>query len=248
MLFDSEQAIDVVSRKVFGEHPDAEIKEYLEIEIVAPTERMQALRKANDLEESVSTFLREVFCRIQTLAKKGHKLPSDFEVCHNFESGEDYPDNDYGKESHFGCLNCTETIRLIDMTPTSLYEKYHGDWEKAFPQKRYIDPKLVNSRAKPASNKSNLFEAVANFGHHSAGIELVEVNFDNAESYLNDRVLFFFHRLREIDSTSIQTILTEATSAKKKHDKENQERLKKNYEKEDQERVDAVIAFFSREH
>lgn len=248
ILSDSEQSLDVVARKVFHEHPDAEIKGFYEIEIVAPTERMQEFRKTNDLDKTISMFHSEMVFRLKDLVKAGHGLPSGFEICPGFKPEEGVESSNWDEEYHFNCLNCTDTIKLVDMTKKDLYDKYYEDWEKVFPHKGWIDPKLVNNRANLAKNESNLFEAVANFGHHSSGIDLVEIDFENIESYLNDRILFFFHRIREIDSSELQKVLTESNLAMKKENEEREENRIKEYEREDKEKIDAVIAFFAKAH
>lgn len=238
-----------VAERVFDEEPFAEIKAFLEIEIVAPSRRINILAAKHDHEERVGLFHMEIVCHLRDAVEAGKMLPSPFVLCTEWDPDESVDVDDWARERHYGCQNCRDTIRLVGMTTSAFYDRYQGAWYKKNPKKEFVDPKRMPSRAHPADSDEPLWYAHADFGHHAGGVSLSEVDPEEyASSYrptfLSERVMFFFKKLRDLDPWSLQEVLSKKKVAiVKEREFEEKERIAKR-KSEEREKIAEVIAFF----
>ena len=253
VLAPTERSLRAAAQRVFDEHSDAEIKAYCEIEVVAPSARMCILAAEHTLRETIDSFHGEVVFRVREAVGAGRALPPQFALCTGYQSVEEQDDETgagqkWAAETHYDCRHCRETIVLVGMTPAQLYARYHAAWRKVHPKPKHRDPKHVLSRATSARDGEPLWIACAQFGHHSSGIALDEVDWEamklHRTSALSDRVLFFFRRGRDLDPTALQESLDQVKdAAEARHTRHEQER-RDEFERDTRERIETTIAFF----
>jgi hypothetical protein len=253
VLATTERSLRATAQRVFDEHSDADIKAYCEIEVVAPSAHMVALAAKHTLRESIDSFHQEVVFRVREAVGAGRPLPPQFALCTGYESVEEQDDETgagqkWAAETHYDCRHCKETIVLVGMTPDELYARYHAAWQKAHPKPGHHDPKHVLSRATPARDGEPLWIACADFGHHSSGIALDEVDLEASESHrtaaLSDRVLFFFRRGRDLDPTALQETLDKIKGAAEARHTRYEEERRAQRDRETNDQIEATIAFF----
>ena len=252
VLAPTEPGLQAVATRVFQKHPDAEIKAFAEIEIVGPSARLCALSELHDARDRIATFHHELVWRLREAVTAGRDLPAPFAVCTNYEPEEEVEGDGHeawARETHYGCLHCKERIRLVGLTPADLYAQYHAAWYAANPSRAHEDRRLVPSRAPAADDHEHLWFAEANFSDHSGGVVLTEMLLDEAETYrprcLSDRVMFFFRRLRDLDSSAMQKALDEATATRNlRHETRERERVEER-EREERQRIDSTLGFFT---
>lgn len=209
ILARTQDGIISTAKSVFKKHTDAEIKAYIEIDIVAPSELMHKQAKEAAIQERIDSLYFEVIHRLRFAIASGKNLPKQFAICTKYNPGK----HDRGrKEStdteHYSCKSCSNRIKLArGMTKEKLYNQYNDEWSKAFPVKQYTNPKHVLSCAEPVQDTKGLYFVEGCFGHHCTGLVLEKAKErDFPPSYLNDP-LFFYHKIRELDSTDIQSML-----------------------------------------
>ena len=244
------------AKTVFAKHDDAEIRDYCAIEVVGPSEEMVREARRFDMREEIDTFHHVMISRVRDLLKAGRPLPPPFEVCKTYrpdapedDDSDDYK-NEWAVESHYGCRDCKDKIRLVGLTPAELHEKFYKAWEAAHPSPSYSNPKLVPSRARPAVDRAPLWYAEASFGDHHAGISLAKVDYNEFDSnmrpsFLEDRVLFFFRRGVDLDKTGLEAYVADMKASRhaRRHLRENERILKRRQEEEDD--LNATYHFFA---
>jgi len=252
ILAPTERSLRDVSVRVFARHPDAEIKDYCEVEIVAPSARLCALAAESAQHARVANFHEEIVHRMGAVLKAGKELPPPFERCTNYEpedpSEADGDQKEWEQSTHYDCRHCRHTIRLVGMTPVELYDRYSELWRQAYPLREHADPRRVLSRAVSASDDERIWCAVAAFGPHASGVSLNEVDMQDAvrcfPSSLSDSALFFFRRRRVLDSTAMTTAL-EAAMAEHKARREQRERDERaEYERKVRQEIENTLWFF----
>jgi len=253
VLARSESAMRVAAQRVFHKHPYASLRDYLDIEIVAPSLRLCALAAEHTRRDQVESFRMEMAWRMREAQAAGRVLPAPFSVCASYEPDEELSgadEDDWAKRSHYSCRHCKEGI-VLAMTPEELHARYAEAWRvRQTPKPPHrADRRRVASRARVAADDEPLCFANAVFGHHASGIVLGEVDLAAAEeyrpSYLSERALFFYRLLSKPDSSHLQAILDaerDAWDAAHKHDEEEGRRER---EREEQERIDTIISFFT---
>lgn len=257
VIAESEQSLLSVSKRVFADNPDAEIKAMWEIEIVAPSERFETLAKECARLEGIAFFHMSACHRVQDVMEAGLPIPPPFALCEEFaRSEDDAPADSWARETHFCCINCNSRIRLVGMTPEELHARYAEEWYALYPDERphVFDQKKMKSRAPLAKDDDDLWYACSIFGHHASGIELREVDVEK-DVYLVDRnvltpncfsadLMFFFKKLRELDRSEAEAVLAaESDKAKKQRDELEQSR-RKEFEREKRERNESIVRFF----
>jgi hypothetical protein len=238
ILARTEKGIQQVADQVFQKHWDAEIKGYWEIDIVAPSDKMQ-----QDLKNDIYDLHFEIIDRLRDLVEAGETLPSIFSICNSYElEEEDKEDVDvedgWAYQRHY---LCKQTIKS-SLSKEELYAKYHQAWREQFPIEQYIDPKLVISRAKPVQDEKELFYAdISSFGDHGQGIVLQK--FDPENPCYKDN-LFWFHRVREMDHSFFSAVLAQ----KQQDQKEEREKVwaenEAAYEMIEREQIKKVLSIF----
>lgn len=207
ILNTNESSLQFVAEKVFQEHTDAEIKAYWEIDIVAPSEQMQQAAAKEKHRDEINLFHTILIAQLRDLLEAKETLPSLFQVCTSYEvEEEDNEPSEWGRERHYGCKNCSETI-CCSLSKEELHAKYYQAWREKFPThfSSYINPKSVVSRADLAKDGEELFYAdTSSFGHHGQGVELKQ--FDPEYPCYTDN-LFWFRKVKELDHSSFSSAL-----------------------------------------
>lgn len=258
VLATTRASFDTVVKRVIDQNSDAEIKAMCEIEIVGPSKSLSTLAAEHRFRERVNHLYTEVSYRMGKALKAGLPIPKPFEQCLEYAPEEALEESDqesdqWARENHYSCIHCRDRIKLTGTTPVDLYMRHHERWFEIHPRKSYVDPKRVISRAVPAEDGSPLWYAHADFGHHSSGVDLAQVPDSTSEYqpayltplHLSDRVMFFFRRLRELDSSPLVATLAarkaDDEAAREEHNK--QETIRR--EREDHEEIRAIIDFFT---
>jgi hypothetical protein len=259
VLAPTEQGTRAIARRVFEEHPDAEIRAYCEIEVVGPPRRLHVLAESHALREAIDMFHREVVSLMRDAVKEGRSLPPPFEVCERYEIDKDEEDDETGsadewsRSVHYGCKHCMETIRMVGLTPAELWALHHEAWQKLpFAWKRGTarrDLKRQPHRGPAGVDGEPLWSACAEFGDHAAGIALAEVDWEGVEQYsvscLTDRLLFFFRRGPELDPGPLQQMLDEEKARWKALREQQEQQRMAEREQEDRQRLDEGLSFFA---
>jgi hypothetical protein len=232
--------------RLFEKHTDAEIKDYCEIEIVAPSLGMQERNAARQLAERVFMFHHEVASALHDVVAAGHALPPFFAPCETYvPCGDDADPDEWAREKHYDCQFCVEKIKLVGMTPEGMYSRWYEPWREAHHTPQHVDVKKVLSRAVPVADAGEpaLFYARHAFGPHNAGIELAPWE----EHSLGNDVLFFFRRGRDLDRTSLQAVCDGAkASAERWHEEWEADRIAARVRFE-REAIETTLVFFKKE-
>jgi hypothetical protein len=252
------QALLDVARGVFEMEPNAKTKAILEIEFVAPSDRMNQIAAKYDYQDRVESLFHDFMSRITEAASAGLAVPPPFYVCEKYEPEEEAKeDDDWMEDCHYSCTNCTSKIRLVGMTKEDLYVNFYDDWSATKPHENYPkrkgQPSRVVSCARKASDDEPLWYARANFGHHQGGVELHEVSLADVEedrpSCLVESTLFFFRLLEPVDSALVQQVssISEAAQLTKKADDERREDVRRKAMKNERiSRIVVALDFFNR--
>lgn len=251
VLAKTEDHVLDIAIRVFEKHPDAEIKSYLEAEIVGPSKLYGTQAEAFALRDRIENFRVEILCGLHNVLEAGKSLPPQFEACETYEPEDEQERDEWVQRTHYSCKNCFEKIKMPGMTKEQLYEKYSEAWRKAFPRDRYVDQGLVLSQAEVAKDDEELYFANTAFGHHSSGIELnkidhekIDPKIDYRPSYLSGNAIFFFRKIRDVDSKGLQELLDQQKKmVEERKEKQEKSRISKR-EREEQEKIEAVLAFF----
>ena len=252
------QALLDVAKGVFKKEPSAKTKAILEIEFVAPSDRMNEIAAKYDQQDRVESLFHDFMSRMTEAASAGLAVPPPFYVCEKYEPEQEAEeDGDWMEDCHYSCINCTSKIRLVGMTKEDLYENFYDDWSATNPRENYSkkkgQPSRVVSNAEKASDSEPLWYARANFGHHQGGVELHEVDLTGCESdrpsCLIERTLFFFRLLDPVDSTLTQQVsaISEAAWLADQQDEKNREdKQRKVIKNERFTRIAVALDFFNR--
>jgi hypothetical protein len=260
----SRNALLATACRVFHDNPDAEIKDALDVEIVAPSKRLEQLAVICIRREEVFNFHYMVCVHVDAAGKAGFSLPSPFARCETFESGdeESSPDS-WARDNHFGCRHCRARVRLVGLTPEELFDRYAADWAEVRPGRapdvrvhRQAGAMRYVSHAEPARDDEPLWWVRKNFGHHAGGVEFEEVNIDAGvttdhgytPACLTGDAMFFFRRLGEVDQATRagidRVLLAKKKASEEKYEKSVKERHE-DREKEERSGHEAIVRFFA---
>jgi hypothetical protein len=211
VLARTERSLLAAAKRVFDAHPDAEIRGYSEIDIVAPPKRLEALIVEEKRRERVRFFHLEVACRVRELADAGRDLPPMFARCTKYEP-KDASDaqHEVYTERHYDCRHCIEGICLVGVTPDEFCERYYATWTatQALVKPTPQQSKRLPSRAPRTRDAPHLHYAYPMFGPHSSGVEFDKIVGKRTPSH--DEVLFFFRTLRSPDLAPLEALRAEA--------------------------------------
>lgn len=250
ILARSEESLNSVAMSVFNRHTDARIDAYQLIEIVAPPTLFGQLSEEYDRKEDVEVFLNLMCYKINVAHERGESLPLPFEKCNDYdESGEG--EEGEGDTQHYNCGKCKYKIKLT-ITPEELFDRYSERWYALYPERQWRKETRTLSKGRPAELSEKLQCALADFGHHSSGIFLQEVDVTTHENnyrppHLTDRVIFFYRVQNNLDSSYLQRQLdTLKENARVIRDKREENR-KKDFDTRKKNEVEEIIKFFAEE-
>lgn len=245
IIADSLQGLNDAAIKVFRRHPNAEIKQAFEIDVVAPSDLLNKITEEKVRKNDVFHFHGEVCDRLKTAAEKGYTIPYPFKIC-NFYEPENYRDveNDWMKTNHIDCKQCTYKIHC-ELTAEELFERYYDAWREKNPTRFKQDSKYITSRAPKANDNDLLWAAVPNFGPHAGGIDIEKVNLDINDSYYNEHCLFLFKRIQDIDTTQLEKTLTDMVEKLRRSRKNYETTQSKKRKEEEIKRIEDAIGVFN---
>jgi hypothetical protein len=246
ILARTEAIAHATALRAFEEDAWAEIKDYCEIEIVAPSAQMEEAHAASMLRERVFSFHRELVAYLRDAVEAGHALPPPFAVCAAYEPEDDESEDaetpdEWTINGHYGCRHCVDKVRAAGMTSADVYARWYVAWRAAHPERAHVDPKKVLSRARPAAAGESLWYARAAFGPHASGIELAPWTADDTR----EDTLFFFRRGRDLDPASLRAILAERQAVKEAHHAMQEATRIAERAREEREQIAATLAFFA---
>lgn len=235
-------ALDRTLNLLIEKDYDLQVKEIFEVDIVSPPKSLCEIAKVEARKIQVEEFYKLITFYVKELVDNKKQLPDIFEICSKWKPYH----NDVSKDDkycHFYCKNCYEKIALKNLSLEEFYEKYHAKWQSVFDnQKRFVDERAVYSYADTAY-KSELWYVNPNFGHHSSGatIRLVE----DPSVYINTSpVLFYFHKIKEIDNSKYVDLLKEIKQKQKEKDKQGRDRFAENLKKQKEEKYQKILKIF----
>jgi len=243
IIANTERSAYATAMSVFEEHTDVEIKDYCEIDIVAPSTVMHARYAASQLDKRIFMFHREVISALHDVVAVGHALPAFFVPCETYVPDEDDADPDeWAREKHYDCKYCVEKIKLVGMTPSGMYSRWYEAWRAVHPVNEYVDPKKALSRAAVTDVETSLQYARPAFGPHASGIELCAWDSDCP----NSDALFFFRRVRNLATTALQDVIDSLESTRtSRNEKREAERIAER-ERFERECIETTLTFFAR--
>jgi hypothetical protein len=258
ILAADEAQMAALARAAAAQHADAKLREACEIDLVAPSRRMQDLAAWYHRREEVAWFHQEVAGRMKEALAAGLALPAPFARCTEYR-GRDGCDKDVDAErEHWWCANCRNGIRLAGTTPAEFHDAWRARWEAAFPPEPEPEPRVRRrpSEALPAGDDEPVWHARADFGHHQEGVVLEEVQLPGepqtdadgdvwAPGALGDRVLFRFRRLREIDLGPLRAELEAARQRRAEEAALEREAVRSASDRQDRLRLEAAVAVFT---
>lgn len=252
ILAHNEASMNSTALRIFNEYNEVEIKEYCEIEIVGPPIKFSQAAADFDRQQHINIFHMNISYRLSQAVELGLTLPPMFKVCdtYEFKYDDDYISNEVD-EYHTYC-KCIEKIRLVNLTPEELFNKYHETWYELTGYDYYYDdnPKHIISKAIPATDCESLWFAAARFGDHSDGILIQKVHLDdednvNRPSYLSNNVMFFFRKVQELDKTLLQAGIDKIKALDKARQKLEEKSRRDKRKKENLSEAKEVIDFFN---
>lgn len=251
VLARSESAMRLVAERIFHLHPYAGLREYLDVEVVAPSRLLSALAVEHTRREAIETFRAEMTWRMREAVDAGRTLPAPFSVCGSYEPEEEPSTDDetgWFKRSHYSCRNCKDGI-ILAVSPEELHARYGAAWRVLQPppvHKPYRS--RVLSRARAAGDDEPLWCACAEFGNHASGIVLREVDLVEAAeyrpAYLSEDALFFFRRIAEPDSSHLAAMLEAENAARQAAIHCRDDDRKAEQAREERARIDRVLGLF----
>ena len=173
---------------------DLEIRGYWEIDIFAPSPKMDAMAFAVREDEMRDSFWQNICWRARQWEQERKKLPPGLRQCSKFVPIED--PNGWSDEcdgQHRGCQNCHDGI--VVESPEAFYAERRAMFEASQIGRRYGHSDGCVSRAVPAADGQILRAAIADFGHHEEGIHLSD-HID--QSYVPGSVIFYYTVVKEL--------------------------------------------------
>ena len=155
VLARSESAMRLVAQRVFRCHPDASLREYLEVEIVAPSLRLCALAAEHTQRERIENFRTEMTWRMREACEAGRTLPTPFSVCGVYEPEEEEKPSseeagEWARRTHYGCRHCKDGI-VLAISAKELHGRFAAAWQARQPTVGFEHARgLVASRARVA--------------------------------------------------------------------------------------------------
>lgn len=253
VLARNENSLESVVKNILYRHPGADIKSFLEIEIVAPPKKAVSLAAEYDRKEAISQFGLTMINNMKEFLESNPNaiLPFPFSACKKYEremAEEGDCVEEWEEKTHYNCCNCREGI-IVSMSEEELYDKYATRWYEKHP--RPSARKLMQeSRAEIPRDNEPLWFARLDAGHHRGGVELDEVNFEKADpdwrpNYLSDNVLFFFRLIRKRDMKPIQERFETAFLTERDRKRKSLDLFINKQEEKRKRELQEVISFFS---
>lgn len=230
----SKDAAEHTFSLVLKEHSDVTVKDFLQINIVAPTDEQCKLHEARCIEMYVSLFWQHYSFIANEYRDTNGKLPSSLKECLNYSSKyEEY--DDYDKERHNFCINCCNKIM-----PTSgtMKEIYLANREQFLQNNSTNYNHKTKQSIAPKADQSKIEVVKGSFGHHSIGVDFAE------DTLVFEDILFFYQNSEIIDTKIVNEMIQETEETLKQdrsnHDKKWDDRIKK----EQSKRFDDLLKVF----
>lgn len=242
-------ALEKTLNIAISKNSDFEIKEILEVDIVSPPDELCEVAKKEARKRLVNEFFQTITYYIDDMIENKIQIPEIFKICDKWKSTRK-DTNKKNDPNHYECGNCFRKISLKNLSVEEFYEKYHLGWDNLlkvpFNKKFEIsDDGDFFSRAKNANSKMELWSACPHFGHHCKGVELRFVDQNPNDEYINtNSVLFYFHKIKEINNSKYQEIIKNIKDKEIKKEKLSKEQFQKNRQKENEEKFQKIKDFF----
>jgi len=225
----TEELVKKVWSSTYKKCRNAEAKEVLEVELVAPSILMceNAAKKLH--KDEVTNLLNEVTSRFDELIGMGFAIPKQFVECDKWESLYEeeggYEPSPATLQYHFYCKNCVNKFKLVSLTPEEFYEAFVSKWDSNFPVQDKYEYKYTTtySRARAAGNDEQIWAATTtDFGHHNKGVSLDKWEIGAVPSNFGD-ILFYYSLLNVLD---VEPYKKEASIFSVEEDKNRKEIIK----------------------
>lgn len=237
-------ALDKTLNIAIENNSDIELKEMWEVEIVAPPDKLCQIAKAEARKIEVNDFFRSIVGYLNELLENEIPIPEMFKVCDRWEN-DDLSMKEENDEHHWNCKNCVEKFSLKSLTLDEFYDKYNSNWNAMHNVPKYAESKALYGLAGTANENDELWCAEPQFGHHCNGTSLSIVSQD-PEDYINtSSVLFYFHKIKEVDCSKYNQTIDEIKNKIKEKELLRREQYGKNFQKEKEKRFQKILDFFA---
>lgn len=229
----SRRAMAIAARGIVAKHrAEARFLEAHNVELIGPSLAFRAEVANAKREEAIERFRWEASLAVSDLFDAGRPIPAPFAACEASVSD--------GDKRHAGCNKCMYGVRLIGMTPETLFGTFAARWATTMRQPRRLRSSTTALKPCPAapSDAENQLAAVARFGDHRKGIVIGSPA--SVSDAMNDNVLFWYRPIlpapnmkpflemsrRAVDAEKRRRQRS-ANVARAKSKKEREERLRK---------------------
>lgn len=238
----SQESAEKAFASVLQEHSDAEPRDFLQVDIVSPSQKYCEVYAKNQLDKEIGTFWSQFTWMVRDYEEETGKFPTKLRKCSSFVSK--YSDEDNGgqpvieDEHHYNCANCHERLLPVEGTFESVYLQ-HRD---AYLALHYSSPpKTVKSRAPLQDHILPLYSIITDFGYHQKGLVF---NSEVDIEYMRDEYLFFYQSPRQADRKAIDAAYFLHEENWKAKDEARSKKFREEQEQEKKKRFDMLLSFF----
>lgn len=196
----SQASAEKLFQSALQEHNDATAKEFLKINIVAPTDEIRQEYAATKLEHEIGCFWGGYVWKTRDYKEQYGTIPAKLKECQSYSPDQEGAE-EKSDEQHYYCLNCFEGFSPVSGTLESVYLANRDAFLTRYPV--HVDKKLVECRAEPADPNKRIHTVSPDFGHHQEGIVLGEHRFGFGENF------FFYQDPSEADRTTVDKAVSD---------------------------------------
>lgn len=229
--------VETTFHRVLQEHSDAVVKNFLHVDIVAPSlavcEKYADQRRRMD----IRIFWDLYTWPIDKYKKKHGSLPPKLKECDNYSSQYDEEETLEQDPEHSSCKNCCRGSAPIDGTLESVYLKHR---ESFLIKRGPLNDHAQIARAAMPDMDQALYAITTSFGHHREGL----VGHEAKECSASDNYLFFYQHPEVLTSTKCDAMVAQAEQEHQVRQKLLDEHWKKRVERQESEEIAQVQAIF----
>lgn len=224
-------------RAALVKEPDLEIRGYWEIDVVAPSPKMNQEAEVILDQHAEAGFRHYIESVAYEMLRMGVELPKPLRACDRYQQRHEhsYRVGEESRKLHIGCKNCERGV-IIDIPDFSSFFKQRRAAIEAHeaaarevaraklttkPNRTILgEPVAAESRAVPAKDGKAVRAALAEFGPHCEGVVLKD--FKVRPSALH-KVLFLYKHRRRLSAEEPKALVREVSA---KAEADRKERLK----------------------
>lgn len=235
ILARSKASAERTFQSVLRKYSDTKAKEFLKINIVAPTDEIRQEYAKNKFDNEVRVFWGTYVWMARDYKEKFGSVPAKLKECQAYSSDQEGTE-EKDDEAHYYCLNCFEGFFPVSGTLESIYLANRDAHLAKYPDR--FDKRLVECQASPADTNKRLYTIGGDFGHHQEGIVLGENRLGLG------RFFFFYQDPVEVDRTLIDEALSAHKKAMKSLDNAYEKKMLADRKKREEDKFKELLEIF----